>query len=161
MLFIDSREKANIKTLVASVVTPSHVMALSCADFLLYDKDGHSLGIERKTAADLLGSLGKLMSNGNKRLYDQIDRMKEAYTHHLLILEGWPSFDRDTHKLFTGGRVSGWYNASIQMILYSLQATGTPMLQTSDKFATADTLRVLHNRAISGCVLPSALRDAA
>lgn len=159
MLFIDSREKANIKTLVASVVTPSHVMALSCADFLLYDKDGHSLGIERKTAADLLSSLGATMANGNHRIDDQLDRMAEAYTHRLLVVEGWPEFNRITRKVSTPSRETGWYHSSLQMRVWSLlTTTDTSMLPTGDKWATADLLRTLHNRSLKGCCLPSALR---
>jgi len=104
MLLVDSREKAVTKKVIAALVPDSSVIALACADFLLFDQDGHSLGIERKTASDLLGSLSKKMVNGNVRLDDQLERMAEEYTHRLLIVEGWPMYDTKTRKLSTRTR---------------------------------------------------------
>lgn len=142
-----------------TAVPDSIVQALQCADFLLFDTDGHSLGIERKTASDLLASLGAKMANGNHRLDDQLDRMTEAYTHRMLIVEGWPEFDRNTRKLITGSRESGWFHTAVQSRLWSLlTTTDTSLIHTSDRWATADWIRHLHKRSEGGCVLPHSLR---
>lgn len=159
MLFTDSREKADTKVLVAETITPTHIMALGCADFLIYDLDGHSLGIERKMASDLLGSLEKKLVNGNIRLWDQLARMEEAYTHRMLILEGGLGFDRASGKIITGKRLTGWNHGSIQAILMRIQFSGVILHPTADKYATVDWLRILHNRSLRGCVLPSGLKQ--
>lgn len=145
---------------MAFVAGPAHVMSLDCADFVLFDRCGHSLGIERKAVSDLLGSLGKRrIDNGAIRLDDQIERMAQTYTHRMLLIEGRLQFNVISKRIITGSRQSGWSHASIQAILWSIQSEGTTVMFTDDKHASADWLRVLHNRALSGCVLPKALRD--
>lgn len=158
MIFIDSREKAVIKELVAFVAGPAKVLSLECADFVLFDRDGHSLGIERKAVSDLLGSLGKRqVGNGNVRLFDQLERMAATYSHRLLMVEGRLQFNVITKKVITGQRQSGWSHGSVQQQLWKIQSEGTSILVTDDKWASADLLRILHNKAEAGCVLPSAL----
>lgn len=161
MLFVDSREKAGIKELVAFTVGSTKVLQLECADFLLIDRDSHSLGIERKAVSDLLGSLGKRqVGNGAVRMFDQLERMRLTYSHRMLVVEGRLQFNVITKQVITGQRQSKWFHASVQAMLWSIQAEGTTVLFTDDKHATADLLRVLHNRSEAGCVLPKGLRDA-
>jgi len=159
MLHVDSREKASIRDLVKFTAGPTHVMLLECADFLLFDRDGHSLGIERKAVSDLLGSLGHKNSNGNVRLHDQLDRMKLTYSHVMLLVEGRLQFNVINKKIITGNRQSLWHLGSIMQILWRIQASGVTVLFTDDKHATADWLRVLHNKSEAGCVLPQSLRE--
>lgn len=159
MLMIDSKEKRDTKDLMSFVAGPAHIMSLNCADFLLVDRCDHSLGIERKAISDLLNSLSHRNSNGNVRLFDQLARMKEAYSHRMLLVEGGIGFNAVSKKVIAGKRDSGWHHGSVQAMLWAIQAEGTSLMFTDDKHATADLLRVLHARAMGGCVLPKALRD--
>ncbi len=158
-MWVDSREKAPIKDLVRFTAGPTHVMLLECADFVLMDRDGHSLGIERKAVSDLLGSLGHKNSNGNVRLHDQLDRMKLAYSHRMLLIEGRLQFNVISKRIITGQRQTLWHHGSVQQILWRIAAEGVTVLHTDDRHATADLLRVLHAKSEAGCVLPAALRD--
>ncbi len=160
MLFIDSRERKENRALFSAAAGPATVLFLECADFLLFDKDGHSLGIERKSVSDLLGSLSKRrVDNNNIRLDDQLDRMKSVYSHRMLLIEGRLQFNVVSKKIITGQRQTQWWHWSIQAILWSIQAGGTTVMWTDDKHATGDLLRGLHQRAERGCVLPRALKD--
>lgn len=159
MLFVDSKEKASTKELVSFVAGPATVLNLECADFVLFDQDGHSLGIERKGVSDLLGSLSHRNSNGNVRLPDQLERMSQTYSHRMLVVEGTLNFNVVSRKIIIGRRDFGWHHGSVQMILWGIESDGVSILYTADKHATADLLRVLHQRALKGCVLPRGLRE--
>lgn len=157
MIHIDSREPAFMRMLVSAACKGDTSEAfLGSADYVVFDQDGHSLGIERKTASDLLGSLSHTNANGEKRVLDQIDRMGQTYDRTMLVIEEPFAFERATGhlKVGHGWRPTGWHHSAIQMILWSLQARGVPVLHTPDRFATADLMRVLNQRAKAGCVLP-------
>lgn len=155
MLFVDSREKQQVRKVIDAVAGPTHVRALESADFLLFDKDAHSLGIERKTVSDLLSSLTTKQGNSN-HLFDSLDRMAATYTHRLLLIEGdWRYADK---YVGTPRRMSGWLASAVGLILWGIQADGTYVWPTASLEHTAEILRVLHQRANNGCVLPKALR---
>lgn len=153
--FIDSREKKPTQQLMNATAGPGMVLKLNSADFVFYDKDNHSLGIERKMAADLLGSLTSKMANGQKRLIDQLSRMKADYTHRMLLIEGHFDYNVINRCLIVGNRQTEWNSGSLLAILWKLQVKeGLVIVHTVDMFDTANWLRVLHNRADRGCILP-------
>lgn len=160
MLFVDSREKAPLREAVCSAVDETCVRKLECGDFVLFDKDGHSLGIERKEVGDLLGSLGQKVANGRSRLADQLDRMLGTYSHTVLLVEGQWSYDPVGHTVGTPRRRSGWLASVIWLMLWNIEAQGVYVLPTSSREHTAEVLRILHKRSLEGCVLPHTLREA-
>jgi ERCC4-type nuclease len=123
------------------------VRALPCADFLLTDKLGGQVGIERKTVGDLLGSLA------SPRLARQLEAMDRAYPVRILILEGSFALSPDGKMIIEsalGDHLTRWHHASYQMAVLSLQHRhGFYLLPTSGLTSTVDTLRVLHNHVSS------------
>lgn len=132
-----------------AVVSPTTVLKLGSADFVIYDKDNHSLGIERKAVSDLLSSLS------SSRLYRQLERMRNDYTNQALLIEGELGYNVVTRKVQIDGLDTGWNHGSLQMILWNFEfRDAVTIYRTSDRYATADLLRILHNRSLRGCVLP-------
>lgn len=76
MLFVDSREPDSILTLLKKRV-PVTVTKLDPADYVV-----GNIGIERKTIGDFLTSLA------SRRLYEQLGRLRRAYQHPYLLIEG-------------------------------------------------------------------------
>ncbi len=175
ILYVDTAEQAPERAIYHHVVCGQPHQLKSCpvmtfkrlesGDFAMLDKCGHWLGVERKRDSDLLSSLGKgKLKNGNPRLYDQLQRMEREYTHRLLFIEGVVGFEPGTQLATTGKlpRVSGWRYASVWMMVWSwTERFNTRILYPADTYATGELLRVLHQRALSGCVLPSSLHEAA
>lgn len=158
MLFCDSREAKATQELMLAVAGPGMVMKLECGDFALFDKDGHSLGIERKEVGDLLNSLREKQANGVARLPDQLARMAMTYDYRILLIEGDMRYDDDTHKLGTRRRMSGWLASVVFLMLWGFVGRGTAVLTTTSRLHSAEILRVLHKRSLAGCVLPSGVR---
>lgn len=155
MLYCDSREHKSIRDLVRFTAGPTTVITLDCADFVLLDKCGHSLGIERKAVSDLLSSLGKRnKTSGNVRLRDQLSAMHTTYDYRMLLVEGTLDFHPVKKLAVTGQRISGWNYGAVLMILASIQRDGVLVTHTADKYASADWLRILHQRSLIGCVMP-------
>lgn len=148
MIHVDTREKPLICNLVEkSLPGLLNKIKLDSGDFVLFDPDGCTLGIERKTAIDLLGSVA------DRRLFNQLERMEAEYTDRILVVEGHLMFDKRDGKVSTVGRDTGWNHGAIQMILFGAQRRfDTQVLYTDSPAATADLLRVLHNRLEKGCV---------
>ena len=131
------------------------VVPLEYGDFVVADKDGHTLGAERKTVNDFLSSI----SDG--RLKRQIANMVERFSHRVILLEGGHLRTDDGMLITTkvvGGlpsidRVTGWRSASFQGALWSLQNKhGFVVLPTADIDGSLEALRILHSRAIVGCL---------
>lgn len=167
MLFIDSRESLLVQVQIESVLPPdkTRTIKLDCADFLLLDQcsPAHTMGIERKTVSDLLGSLG------SGRLSSQLDRMTDLYTYPVLLVEGAMPMSKPGTKIVgrkgggpsitAGGfvvqrsRETGWRHGAVQMALLGAQWTyGIDLLWTAGLQETADVLRVLYARSLRGCL---------
>jgi ERCC4-type nuclease len=56
MLLVDDREHIPLREKIKRVIPTAEEARLPAADYLLFDQDGHSIGIERKEISDLLGS---------------------------------------------------------------------------------------------------------
>lgn len=151
MIHVDTREPNIMRLLVSAAVNgDTNDRALYSADYAIFDAASHSLGAERKEGNDLLNALSESMANGEKRLLDQVRRMRETYDHTLLVIEKFPTYVDVKHTL---GR-SAWSHGAVQMILWQIEQEGTAILYTDSKKATADLLRILNQRAARGCVLP-------
>jgi ERCC4-type nuclease len=176
-LHVDTREPKGLQSAVHHAIckavhpmadcTAVTIRALPCGDFAILDQctPVHWLGIERKHDSDLLSSLTGQMANGNHRLQDQLERMSREYTDRILIIEGQLSHDPTTGLTLVGTslRQSGWRYAAVQMILWGIQhgPRAVDILNTTNQAGTAEVLRVLYQRAQSGCVLPSACANEA
>lgn len=136
------------------------MLKLDSADFVLFDQDGHSVGIERKEVGDLLNSLGQKMASGHRRLADQLERMVATYSHSLLIVEGQWRYEVANHTVGSARRPSGWLASVVFLMLWNISASGVPVLTTASREHTAEVLRILHKRSLEGCVLPHTLREA-
>ncbi len=91
-------------------------------------------------------------------LPDQLDRMAVTYDHRILLIEGALRYDDDTHHIGTAKRMSGWLASVVFLMLWGFVGRGTAVLHTTNRLHSAEILRVLHNRALAGCVLPSGVR---
>ena len=83
-LFVDSKEKSDIKDKFKESIKESKIKSLAVGDFWICDKKSKTpkLIIERKTWDDYIGSLE------SKRLYDQRKRLLETNTLCAFLIEG-------------------------------------------------------------------------
>ena len=143
-LYIDTREPASLVQVINEMIQDTRIITLQQADFALFDQDGCSLGIERKTWTDLVSSFG------SGRLEAQLGRISAGYTP-LLLIEGSLSRTKGGW-LRTEQHTTGWRLAAVTMALLALQDEhGLRFLYTPDHYATADCLRLLHQRSQLGC----------
>lgn len=77
MIIIDDREPESIRSRLYHEGIRIKLMRLSVGDYII-----GNIAIERKTAADLYRSII------DKRLFNQVSRLKEAYEKPAMILEG-------------------------------------------------------------------------
>jgi ERCC4-type nuclease len=147
MLVIDSREYGPLKARALAAIPESQVEFLHAGDYLLFDQDGHSIGIERKEIKDLLGSLAQ------GKLKRQLQSLAQ-YDRGILLIEGHWLVARDG-TLTVHNKRSAWQPASIQAILLALQEqTGAKVLHTANYDETLLTLRMLNKRGEKGCFWP-------
>lgn len=175
VIHVDTREPKDMRVLIhRALCGESHTIAecerglvtvrkLDSGDYSMFDKDGCYLGIERKTVTDMLGSLQHKQANGNKRLYDQLERMGLEYTHRALLIEGDLGYGTFTKRATIVGKYgiqtdTGWWWSSIEMMLWGWECEGISIFHAPSKEATIELLRILHQRAEKGCILPHSLR---
>jgi ERCC4-type nuclease len=145
LIWMDSREPQSIKLRVsAALAGDAQAVRLSDGDYLIFDNDGCTVAVERKTATDLLGSLA------DGRLARQLTRLKDGYIPVLLI-EGILLMDPDG-KVRTATFKTGWSHASVQGYLWSLLEQGVRVMFTAGMVETVDALRILHNRGLTKCL---------
>ena len=121
-LIVDSNEPEDIPEKLRALGVEFEIRKIAPGDYVL-----GPVGIERKALADFFGSLVK------KRLFEQVQRLRDAYPQPLVILEG------DLAEISTF--------AHPQSLLGALLAIETtervPVLTTADKDQTALLLSVL------------------
>lgn len=153
VLLIDDREPKDLREAVRAAVPDAEVRRLSIGDYVILDKEGHALAIERKSMSDLLHSMS------DNRLRNQIPNLA-AFDHSMLLLEGCWSMNRD-HLLVVptlkGQRETKWTAASAQMILLGHQERQPKLvtLHTSSPRESVVILKTLSARARNGCVMRS------
>src|SRR5262245_42322387 len=123
MITIDSREPGHVKDYLTAALGPENVKQgqLPTADIVFADYCGHTVGVERKTVADLLGSVA------SGRLASQLTRLRDEFAVPILIVEGGYGLDGD-RRIRVAGRQTGWSNGSVQAALFSLQGAGIYVL---------------------------------
>lgn len=144
MLHIDTREPKSLITAVQAAVGPkdTNLVLLDSADYLVFDRAGNGVAVERKTITDFLASL-------RGRLHDQVGRMDAVYPTRILLLEG--TADRTTSgKVAVGRHVTGWSYAAYQMQLLALQRHHQFLiLPTAGRPETVATLKALHSYCLA------------
>ena len=128
-LVIDSNEPEDISEKLRGLGVEFEVKKIAPGDYVL-----GPIGIERKTLTDFFSSMIK------KRLFEQVQRLRDAYPQPLLILEG------DLAEISTFK-----HPQSILGALLALETTErVPVLTTADKDQTALLLSVLWKRQEKG-----------
>lgn len=144
MLIVDSREPQDLKQRIMDVIPTAQVEKLAASDYLIFDEDGHSIGIERKEVNDLVRSMMQ------RKLKRQLDALSQ-FDRGILLIEGSWNVCPDG-SLWMGSRRSGWRPQAVQSILLALQEqTGVKVLHTANYNDTILTLRMLERRGESGC----------
>lgn len=144
MLLIDDREPSDLRTAITLAIPQAQVERLAVSDFLLFDEDGHSIGIERKEIKDLINSIAR------RKLKRQLSALAQ-FDRGILLVEGHWKVKQDG-SLWVHERRSGWAPQSIQAILLALQEqTGVKVLHTANHNETILTIRMLERRAEAGC----------
>lgn len=128
-LIIDSNEPEDIPEKLQEFGVEFEVRKIAPGDYVL-----GPVGIERKTLTDFFSSLVK------KRLFEQVQRLRDAYPQPLVILEG------DLAEISTFQHPQAILGA-----LLSIETTErVPVLNTADKDQTALLLSVLWKRQDKG-----------
>lgn len=121
-LIVDANEPEDIPEKLRSLGVEFEVKKIAPGDYVL-----GPIGIERKSLSDFFSSLVK------KRLFEQVQRLRDAYPQPLVILEG------DLTEISTFR-----HPQSILGALLALETTErVPVLTTADKDQTALLLSVL------------------
>jgi len=121
-LIVDANEPGDIPDRLRELGVSIEVRKIAPGDYVL-----GPVGIERKTLTDFFNSLVR------KRLFEQVQRLREAYPQPLLILEG------DLTELSTFKHPQSFLGALLAMELKER----VPILTTADKEQTALVLKVL------------------
>ena len=121
-LIVDANEPEDIPDRLRELGVSIEVQKIAPGDYVL-----GPVGIERKTLTDFFNSLVR------KRLFEQVQRLREAYPQPLLILEG------DLTELSTFKHPQSFLGALLAMELKER----VPILTTADKEQTALVLKVL------------------
>lgn len=148
-MLMDTREPKSLQLAVrAALGDRVQIVCLHQADFMLTDKCGCSIGIERKTISDFLNSLR------TGRLDDQLTRVATGYLPVILIEGTLRTRPNPTGKgrHVTHGGTGAWSLGSLQMKLWTLQQLGARLIWSSGHEDTADTLRVLVERSDKNCL---------
>lgn len=155
MIHLDTREQREVREGLLLRLGESEVSRhkLEAADIAIFDHDGHSLGIEHKRPLDWLASLGDKQANGERRIWNQIARMKEMYTHPLIVRTGSLSYSVVDGTLGTSRHSSGWRSTAARLLEWSV-AQQVPLLTLDSIEEFLDLIVYLNKRAKSGCVIP-------
>jgi ERCC4-type nuclease len=128
LVLMDQREPKDLQAKMLSTFGDRlQICFLNHADFILTDRCGCCLGIERKTVNDFLGSLK------SGRLENQMQRVM-GDLHPCLLLEGTVrtvASAAGTHRQIVSGGSGNWSYGSLQMKVWSLQERGTRVIWTT------------------------------
>lgn len=151
MLVVDSREKALRKREVLAAIPSAQIEYLHAGDYLIFDQDGHSIGIERKEISDLLRSLP------DRKLERQVASLAQ-YDRGILLIEGHWQVRRDG-GLCVHNKLVGWTPQAVQAMLLAVQErTNAKVLHVADFHETILTLRMLERRGETGCFWPDDMK---
>lgn len=121
------------------------LVPLQSGDYVLSDKDAHTMGVERKRWSDLLASVR------DGRLKRQLPILSRSFSHPVLLLEGGYGRSRDG-KIVVDGKTTGYSYASVQGLLnWARFHLGVQVVYTPDLAGTMEWLRITHSKAMRGC----------
>ncbi len=126
LLYIDDREPAKIINQVKEIISDVEICRLDTADYAMPD-----FAAERKTPQDLLGSVY------DGRYWTQLAKMKSAYPHSVVIIEGNPNetfFHRGSEKIH--------HNPVLirSVEISTIMKWGIPVMYTTDYIKTASLI---------------------
>lgn len=119
-ILLDSREPLSIQALKFGGV-PTAIVPLDCGDCWASTDDGQMLVVERKTPADLLGSIK------DGRLFAQVAAMRERSKWAYLMITGALAHTHDG-MVIAESRTTGWRWADVQGALLDVQELGVSLV---------------------------------
>ncbi|NIM44368.1 MAG: hypothetical protein GTN80_01595 [Nitrososphaeria archaeon] len=133
MIVVDIHEPSYIPERLTDMGIDVEVKAISPGDYVVGD-----VGIERKSLHDFYQSIVK------KRLFRQLERLREAYTSPFLLLEGdlieVSSFSNPA--IFWGAFLSVTLDVGVPLIFTTNQEQTTSLLQVLDKRLSKKRVRM-------------------
>jgi len=128
-LVVDVNEPEDLAERLRELKVPIEVRRIAPGDYIL-----GPIGVERKTITDFFNSMVR------KRLFEQVQRLREAYPQPLLILEG------DLAEISTFKSPQAFLGALLAVEI----GERVPILTTVDKDQTALLLSILWKREQRG-----------
>lgn len=126
MIVVDHREPADIPARLDELGVPVEVRRISPGDYIVGE-----VAVERKTVSDFFSSLVR------KRLFEQVERLREAYPVPLVLVEG------DLAEISESKNPRAFWGAFLAFTLRE----HVPLLFTPDQEQTCQALATLHKRA--------------
>jgi ERCC4-type nuclease len=130
LLYDHREERSRIPRLLVREGVPVEAASLPVGDFIVSDR----VVVERKTGSDLAASVK------SRRLFEQVERLRDAYPVVVLVVEGEPVHMSE----------ASWMGALARVV-----AAGVALVRTEDAGETADWLARLYRLERKG---PSELR---
>lgn len=124
IVIVDSNEEATNPAVVDTMrksIPNLTVAHLTSGDVNVILDNGEVLAVERKNAADFLGSVA------DGRVFRQVENMANSAKFYCIIIVGEFSFDKED-MVVCNGRTTGWRGISIRGALYAIQFSGCPIL---------------------------------
>lgn len=143
---IDVHEPEHIRALSFGRA-PVLVMPLEAGDVMATCADGAVLSIERKTATDLLNTLG------GDRLFPQLTRLRNISPWAYLVITGELRPD-SAGKVIADGRITGWNYASVTGALLTAQELGVMVLHIASDNEFEQAVIRLAQRNRGGLLVP-------
>ncbi len=107
-IVVDSRERnTDLISALEDRGIETTVKTLAVGDYIISDR----ICVERKTVSDFENSLM------NGRMFDQVSRLKDAYDHPMLLIEGSREDFRLQQKAIFGAIVSMYIDNNVQVLL--------------------------------------------
>lgn len=146
ILLMDDREPKRLRERICEGLTDCATKRMAIADYLVFDLDGHVLGIERKAVDDLLSSIPQ------SKLKRQVGALKQFDSQLLLIQGNWRL--NPDGKVVINSRASSWLASTVQMILLGLQRfKGANLLWVQSEDELVQTIHALVKQGQKRCWL--------
>jgi len=125
VIVVDHREPADIVARLEELGMPVEVKQIYPGDYVIGE-----VAVERKTVSDFFASLI------NKRMFDQLQRLRDAYPMPLVLVEG------DMAAIAEYKNPRAFWGAFLKFTL----GDGVPLIFTPDQEQTCQVLVTLHKR---------------
>jgi len=127
-IFIDNRGKGELELaeLLRMKKIPVEIKHLESGDIVFWYGE-QSIGIERKTINDLIGSV----TSGSRRLWEQLKILKDTYNHPIVLIEGHIDYKDRLICSIIQSIVIGWK---------------IPFLNTTNVYESAEIVSKIHDK---------------